>query len=69
MVSISISTTIRSKDTKGKLEKYTITKQSLDARQKPELFYVYTIDVNVSNEQNVLKKLQKNLQTQKWLYP
>ena len=44
------------------LKNYFIRKQSLDARQKPELFYVYTVDVLLTNEMAVLKKLQKKKQ-------
>lgn len=33
-----------------------IVKRSLDARKKPELFYSYTVDVEVSKEENILKK-------------
>ena len=40
---------------------YRIKKQSLDARKKPELKYVYTVDVKVQNEKQVLKR-QKNTQ-------
>ena len=39
---------------------YRIKKQSIDARKKNELKYVYTIDVNVRNEQLVLKKQKSN---------
>ena len=35
---------------------YSIVRQSIDARKKPELFYVYTVDVTVSSEKKVLKK-------------
>lgn len=35
---------------------YTIEKQSIDARRKPDIFYVYTIWASVSQEQSVLKK-------------
>lgn len=38
---------------------YTIRKQSIDARKKPVLFYVYTVDVEVKKE-NQLKKRCKN---------
>jgi len=41
------------------MKKYDIRKQSLDARHKPQLFYVYTVDVTVTNEKAILKKLQK----------
>lgn len=35
---------------------YQIKKQSIDARKKPDLKYVYTVDVTVQNEAYVLKK-------------
>ena len=35
---------------------YTIEKQSIDARRKSDIFYVYTIWASVTQEQNVLKK-------------
>ena len=38
---------------------YQIKKQSIDARKKPDLKYVYTVDVTVQNEAQVLKR-QKN---------
>ncbi len=38
---------------------YRIRKQSIDARKKPELFYVYTVDVTVRKE-SVLKKRKKH---------
>ena len=41
---------------------YRIHRQSLDARRKPELFYVYTVDVTVSNENAVLKHCKGNIQ-------
>ena len=43
----------------GDLKEWSIEKQSLDARKKPELFYVYTICVKLSGEQQILKKLGK----------
>lgn len=41
------------------LSGYTIRKQSLDARKKPELFYVYTIDVSLKNESG-FRRLRSN---------
>ena len=41
------------------IRKIQIKKQSLDARKKPELKYVYTVDVEVVNERQVLNR-QKN---------
>lgn len=43
---------IREQDLLG----FTIRKRSLDARRKPELYYVYTIDFTVSHEASVLRK-------------
>lgn len=37
-----------------------ISKKSLDARKKPELFYVYTIEVIVKKEASLKKKIKKN---------
>lgn len=33
-----------------------IMKKSIDARKKPEIYMVYTVDVKVDEEQKVLKK-------------
>lgn len=35
--------------------KFTIHKQSLDARNKHDIFYVYEVDVTLANESNVIK--------------
>ena len=37
------------------LIRFYIRKRSLDARKKPELYYVYSIDLEVKEEQRVLK--------------
>ena len=37
-----------------------IKKQSIDARKKPDLKFIYTVDVKVKNEQQVLKKQKGN---------
>lgn len=39
---------------------FQIKKQSIDARKKPELKYVYTVDVKVNNEQQIVKKQKNN---------
>lgn len=39
---------------------YQIKKQSIDARKKPDLKYVYTVDVTVRNEAQVIKKQKGN---------
>lgn len=38
---------------------YEIVKRSVDARKKPQLFYVYTVDVAMSGEGKLVKKLHK----------
>lgn len=38
------------------IQKLEIQRQSIDARKKPELFYSYTVDVELNNEEKVLKK-------------
>lgn len=43
------------------IQKYEIRKQSLDARKKPHLFYSYTVDVSVSKEPQVLKRLKESI--------
>lgn len=45
---------------KEELLGYEIRKQSLDARKKPELFFVYTIDASVKKEEIVIKNKRKN---------
>lgn len=39
---------------------YQIKKQSIDARNKPDLKYVYTIDIKVPNEEQIVKKQRGN---------
>ena len=46
---------------KGDSFTYRIHRQSLDARRKPELFYVYTVDVTVANENAVLNCALENV--------
>ncbi len=50
--------------TPEQLISYEIRKQSIDARRKPELFYVYTCDVHVRKEQSIKKKLKNQRQIQ-----
>lgn len=38
---------------------YEIIKRSIDARKKPQLFYVYTVDVTLSCEGKLVKKIHK----------
>lgn len=49
---------IREQELKG----YEIKKRSLDSRKKPELYYVYTADVSVDNEERVLKQAKGKAQ-------
>lgn len=44
----------------GEIKQYIIKKQSVDARKKQEVSYVYTVDVQVPEEQTLLKKLKNN---------
>ena len=39
---------------------YRIIKQSIDARKKPELFLVYTVQVSCENEGNIVKKAKNS---------
>ena len=41
---------------------FQIRKQSLDARRKPELFYVYVIDFHVKNENALLRRMKDKIQ-------
>ena len=40
------------------MKQYRIRKRSLDARKKPELCYVYSIDLEVKHEERILKQLK-----------
>ena len=53
-----IAKTLRISETEVK--QYEIKKRSIDARKKTLLQFVYTIDVEVINEQQVLKKQKGN---------
>ncbi|MBQ8681951.1 MAG: FAD-dependent oxidoreductase [Bacilli bacterium] len=37
-----------------------LSKKSLDARNKPNLYYIYEVDIKISNEEKVLKRNIKN---------
>ena len=49
------------------LKKLKIEKKSLDARKKPDIFFVYTVSFSVDHEERFLKKHEgcKNLQKKK----
>ena len=38
---------------------FEIVKRSIDGRKKPELFYVYTVDIKVEQETKILAKARK----------
>ena len=40
------------------MKQYRIRKRSLDARKKPELCYVYSIDLELKHEERILKQLK-----------
>ena len=51
-----------------------ISKKSLDARKKPNIFYIYEVDVGIKNEEHLLKKHQLNKDIfltpeEKYIYP
>lgn len=51
---------------------WTIVKESIDARKKPELMYVYSIDAALSNEKAVLKRKLRQVQQvskKKYVFP
>ena len=45
---------------KEQLKDYQIVKQSIDARKKPMLQYVYSVNVNIPSEEKILKKVNDN---------
>ena len=51
----------RLKINKDEIIDYEIIKKSLDARDKENIFYVYEVNVNVKNENNILKKKLKDV--------
>lgn len=46
---------------KNDILEYKIVKKSIDARYKPELFYIYELDVKVCNEDDVINRNKNNL--------
>lgn len=45
---------------KNKINSFTIKKRSIDAREKSNIIYVYTIDVEVNDENKILKSNRNN---------
>lgn len=63
---------IKSAQIKDKeLKSYTVRKRSLDARKKPDLYYVYTIDFSTENEKLTIEKSKGKVkkQTEKQYQP
>lgn len=48
----------RLKIKESELVGFRIFKKSVDARKKNEIFYIYTLDVNLSNEKKVLERFR-----------
>ena len=46
----------------GEIRSLTIRRQSVDARKKPDIFYSYTVDVEVAGEERILRKMRGRLQ-------
>ena len=44
----------------NQIKKFQIAKKSIDARKKPELYIVYSVDVAVDNETGIFKKVNNN---------
>ena len=44
----------------NQIKDFSIKKQSLDARNKEEIFYVYEVDVSLQNEKDILKRNHSN---------
>lgn len=45
---------------KKDVKEYVVRKKSIDSRKKPQIFFVYTIDVKVANETKILKNQKGN---------
>src|SRR5574344_2201375 len=43
-----------------KIKDFKIHKQSIDARKKPDLYYIYELDVNVDGEEKILSRCRNN---------
>ena len=47
---------------------FAISKKSVDARRKPDVFYVYSVDVKAENEDEILKKVRHSQKIEKKPY-
>lgn len=55
------------KELKGKgseLLEYTVLRRSIDARKKPDIKYIYTVDAKITQEETFLKKCRNSMITQ-----
>ena len=43
-----------------RIKKIDVVKQSIDARKKDEIYYVYEVDVNIDNEKQILNSFKNN---------
>uniref|UniRef100_UPI0040567EAC NAD(P)/FAD-dependent oxidoreductase n=1 Tax=Acetatifactor sp. TaxID=1872090 RepID=UPI0040567EAC len=41
------------------IQKMDIVRQSIDARKKPDIYYIYTLDIQVADEERLLKSVRK----------
>lgn len=46
----------------NQLKNFTVKKRSLDARKKPDLFYVYTLDFEADNESRIIRQSKGKIQ-------
>ena len=56
----------------SEIHKIRIKKQSIDARKKPNIYYVLEADINVQNEQNILNKNNQDIikaKEENYIYP
>ena len=44
----------------SEIDGYNILKRSIDARYKPDIFYIYEVDLSCKNEEKVIKKNNSN---------
>lgn len=48
---------------KNDILSWRIVKKSVDARKKPDIYFIYTVDVEVGEEERILKRLGRNANT------
>lgn len=54
-----------------KLKSFQISKKSIDARRKNDIFYVYSVDIEADNEEKILKKLKnaRKIEKKPYVFP